>query len=163
MIQFAKPWTFRRGSESKLCNGKPLVRTPKENAQLIDLKWTEEEQAWLKTIVDRYTSRCASRAWRVHRGLLASFALLLGDTEDRNDVSRQWHHEWPLETWVESLIFQWLRETFLPMLVNEPAESPKSDKDDASRETLLPEERYENAPPSALPPQKAVLFCPLPG
>jgi hypothetical protein len=88
---------------------------------------------------------------------------VLGDTEDRNDVSRQWHDEWPLETWVESLIFQWLRETFLPMLVNEPAESPKSDKDDASRETLLPEERYENAPPSAPPPQKAVLFCPLPG
>ena len=28
---------------------------------------------------------------------------------------------------------------------------------------LLPEERNDNAPPSAPPPQKAVLFCHLPG
>ena len=49
------------------------------------------------------------------------------------------------------------------MLVKERAEYPEPDQDDASRETLLPEERNENAPPSAPPPQKAVLFCPLPG
>jgi hypothetical protein len=49
------------------------------------------------------------------------------------------------------------------MLVKEPAEYPEPDQDDTSRETLLPKERNENAPPSAPPPQKAVLFCPLPG
>jgi hypothetical protein len=29
MIQNAKPWTIRSWSESKLANGKPLVRIPK--------------------------------------------------------------------------------------------------------------------------------------
>jgi len=53
--------------------------------------------------------------------------------------------------------------TFLPMLVKQPAEYPEPDQDDASRATLFPEERNENAPPSAPPPQKAVLFCPPPG
>jgi len=88
---------------------------------------------------------------------------VLGDTEDPNDVSGQWHDEWPLNCWVESPIFPWLRETVLPMLVKEPAENPEPDQNAASRETLLPEERNENAPPCAPPPHKAVRFCPLPG
>ena len=83
---------------------------------------------------------------------------MLGDTEDCNDVSGQRHDEWTLDTWVESPIFQWLRETFWPMLLKEPAEYPEPDQDDVSRETLLPEERNENALPSAPPPQKVVLF-----
>jgi len=49
------------------------------------------------------------------------------------------------------------------MLIKEPTEYPEPDQDDASTETLLPEERNKNAPPSAPPPQKAMLFCPLPG
>jgi len=50
------------------------------------------------------------------------------------------------------------------MLVIGHAEYPKPDEDDPLREALLPEqERHENALPSAPPPQKAVLFCPLPG
>jgi len=49
------------------------------------------------------------------------------------------------------------------MLVKEPAEYPKPDQDDASREILLPEERNENPLPNAPPPRKAVQFCPLPG
>jgi hypothetical protein len=53
MIQTAKPWTIRRWSESKLTNGKPLVRILKENAHVVDLEWTEEEQAKLKTVVER--------------------------------------------------------------------------------------------------------------
>jgi len=73
MIQFAKPWTIRRWSGSKLANGKPLVRIPKENAHLFNLEWTEEEQAKLMTLVERYTSRGASGAWRVHRWRLACF------------------------------------------------------------------------------------------
>jgi hypothetical protein len=163
MIQIAKPWTIRWWSESKLANRKPVVQIPMENAHLIDLKWTEEEQVHLKTMVERYTSWGASGAWRVHRWRLACFSLVLGDTEDRNDVSGQWHIKWPLDTWVESPIFQWLRETFLPMLVMEPAGYPEPDQDDASRETLLPAEGNENALPSAPPPQQVVLFCPLPG
>ena len=89
---------------------------------------------------------------------------VLGDTEDRKDISRQWHHELALDTWVNSPIFRWLGETFLPMLVNEHAEYPESDEDDPLREALLLEhERHENALPSAPPPQKAVLVCSLAG
>ena len=89
---------------------------------------------------------------------------MLGDTEDRNNVSGQWYDEWGLNTWVDSPIFRWLRETYLPMLVNEHAEYTEPDEDDQLREALLPDqERHENALPSAPPPQKAVLFCPLPG
>jgi hypothetical protein len=43
MIQILKPWTIRQWSESKLANGKPLVRIPPEHAHLIDLEWTEEQ------------------------------------------------------------------------------------------------------------------------
>jgi predicted membrane-bound mannosyltransferase len=52
----------------------------------------------------RYTSRATSGTWRVHNLRLACFMFVLGDTEDRNDVSGQWHDKWPLDTWVESLI-----------------------------------------------------------
>jgi len=163
MIQIAKPWTIRRWSELKLANGNPLVWIPTGNAHLIDLEWTDKEQAHLKTLVDRYTSWGASGLWRVHRWQPECFLLVLGDIEDRNNVSGQWPDEWPLDTWVESPIFRWLRESFMPVLVKEPAEYPEPDQDEASRETLHPEERIKNAPPSAPPPQKAVLLCPLPG
>ena len=86
MIQIAKPWTKKRWSESKLPNGKPLVRISKENAHLVDLEWTEEEQAKLMTLVERYTSQGASGVWRVHRWRLASCSLVLGDTDDWNDI-----------------------------------------------------------------------------
>jgi len=77
MIQIAKPRTIRRWSVSKLANVKPLIRIPKENPHLIDLVWPEEEQAHRKTLVERYTSWGASRAWRVHRWQLACFSLVL--------------------------------------------------------------------------------------
>jgi len=62
-------------------------------------------------------------------------------------------------------IVQWLRDTFLPMLVNESAEYPKPDEDEASNEALLhePESLKSILPCAPPPPQKAVLFCPLPG
>ena len=75
-----------RWSESKLANGKQVVRIPTVNAHLVDLEWTEEEQAKLKTIVERYTSRGALGAWRVHRWRPAGFSLVFRDTEDQNDV-----------------------------------------------------------------------------
>jgi len=66
------------------------VRIQKENAHLVDLEWTEDEQAKQKALVERYTSRCASGAWRVHRWPLACISLVLGDTEDLKEVSGQW-------------------------------------------------------------------------
>jgi hypothetical protein len=38
MIQIGKSWTIRRWSGSKLANGKPLVRIPRENAHHVDLE-----------------------------------------------------------------------------------------------------------------------------
>jgi len=55
-------------------------------------------------------------------------------------------------------------EAFPRKHVNEPGEYPKPDEDDASRDALsLDPERHEYTLPSPPPPQKAVLFCPLPG
>jgi len=65
MIQIAMPWTIKWWSESKLPNGKPHVRIAKENAHRVDLEWNADEQAKLKMLVERYTSRGASGEWRV--------------------------------------------------------------------------------------------------
>jgi len=124
MIQIAKPWTIRGCSESKLANGKPLVRIPKENANLVDLDWTEEKQAKVRTSVEWYTLQGASGAWRVHTWQLACFSLGLGETEDWNDISGQSYNEWPLVTGVDAPIFRWLRDRFVPMLANAAAEYP---------------------------------------
>jgi len=89
---------------------------------------------------------------------------MLEDTEDCNDISGQWYNEWVLNTWVDSPIFRWLRQTFRPMPANEPAEYPKHDEDDPLGVALLPEqESHQNALPGAPPPPKEVWFCPLPG
>ena len=118
MIMIAKPWMIRRWSESILANGKPLVRITKENSHLIELEWTEDEQAKLKTLVERFTSHDASGAWRVHRWRLGCFSLVLGETGDRNEISGQWYNECQHDTWVDLPMFGWLRETSLPMPVN---------------------------------------------
>jgi hypothetical protein len=84
---------------------------------------------------------------------------MLGDAVGRNEVSGLWYDTWPLDTWVDSPIFRWLRETFLPMLVKDTAEYAEPDPDHESREALLPDsDRHENALPGAPPLQKAVLF-----
>jgi len=62
MIQSTQPLTIRQWSQSKLANGIPLIRPPKEDAHLIDLEWIEEEQAHRKTLVERYSSLGASGA-----------------------------------------------------------------------------------------------------
>jgi len=51
------------------------------------------------------------------------------------------------------------------MLVNEPAEYPEPDDDEASNEALLhePKSNQSALPRAPPPPQKALLFCPLPG
>jgi len=62
MIQIALPWTIRRRAESKLANGNPLIRIPKENAHLVDLEWPEEEQAklwpWWKRTLHKVLQEC---------------------------------------------------------------------------------------------------------
>ena len=164
MIQIAKLWTIKRWSESKLANGKPPVQIANENPHLVHLEWTEEEQAKLKTLVERYTSQGISGAWRIHRWRLAWFSLVLGDTVDWNHVSGQWYNEWPLDTWVDTLIFRWLRDTSLPMPVNAQAAYPEPDKDEASNEALLHQrELYKSLLPCAPPLQMVVQFCTLPG
>jgi hypothetical protein len=62
------------------------------------------------------------------------FSWVLGATGDRNDVSGHLYNEWALDTWVDSPIFRWLRESFLPMLVKDPAEYPESDEHNPLRE-----------------------------
>jgi len=76
----------------------------KADANLVNLKCTEDEQEQQKILVERYTSRGAPGGLRVHRWRLAGFSLELGATEERNEVSGQWCDEWPLETWVDSPI-----------------------------------------------------------
>jgi len=50
------------------------------------------------------------------------------------------------------------------MVVNESAKYPEPDKDEVSNEARLQRlECHISALPRALPPQNAVLFCPLPG
>jgi hypothetical protein len=46
------PSMIRRWSESKLANGKSLILVETENSHLIDLEWTEDEEAKLKTFVE---------------------------------------------------------------------------------------------------------------
>jgi hypothetical protein len=47
MMQIVKPWKSRWWSGSKLANGKPLVGILKETPHLVDLEWTEDQQAKL--------------------------------------------------------------------------------------------------------------------
>jgi len=50
------------------------------------------------------------------------------------------------------------------LLLKEPAEYPEPDKDEVSNEALLhTPESHKRTLPRAPPPQKAVLFCPVPG
>jgi len=139
MIQMANPGTRRSWSELELANGKPLVQIAKENAHHIDLQWTENPQPKLQTLVERYTCLGASGAGRVHSWQLACVLLVLYDTNDHNNISGQWYDEWPLDTWEDSPIFGWLRDTFLRMLVANPVEYPEPDHDNKWRQALLPE------------------------
>jgi hypothetical protein len=75
MIQMEKPRTMKRCSQSNLANEKLLVQLLKENAHLLDLEWTEDQQANQETRVERYTSRSASGAWRVPSWWLVCFPL----------------------------------------------------------------------------------------
>jgi len=45
MIYIANPCMIRRWSKSKLLDGKLLIQMPKDNAHLIDLEFTEDDNA----------------------------------------------------------------------------------------------------------------------
>jgi len=163
IIQLAKLWRITsRWSESELVDRRTLVPIQMENAHHVDFEWTEEEQAELQILVERYTLQGLSGAWRVHRSCLACFSLVFRDTKDHNDISGQWYDKWPLDTLVHFPIIRWLTDRSLPMLVNAPAEYPEPEEDDASNEALLhAPESNECSLPGARSSQTAVLFCPL--
>jgi len=141
LIQIAKPWVIRRWSEWKRANGKPLVQIQKENEDHVDFTWTEVEQAKLKILLERCTSQHATGAWRVQRCQLAWFALVLGDTADRNDVSEQLYDPCPLNSQVGSAIFQWLRDSYLAQPINVQTQYPRPDKDEVSNMVCLHESK----------------------
>jgi hypothetical protein len=67
MVHIGMLGMTRMWLELKLTNGKLLVKIPKNNAHLIDLEWTDDQQAKLKTLVEKYPFRYTSGACRVHR------------------------------------------------------------------------------------------------
>jgi hypothetical protein len=67
MITIRMPWMIRRSPGSQFAHGRPLVGLLEVNAHLVDLEWTKDKQAKLKSIVERYTSWGASAVYRVHR------------------------------------------------------------------------------------------------
>jgi hypothetical protein len=81
IIEIVNPWMVKWWSQLKLANRKPLVRIPMQNAHLIHLDWTEEEQAHVKTMVESYPSWGATGVWTVYRWRLACPLLVLGDTK----------------------------------------------------------------------------------
>jgi hypothetical protein len=89
--------------------------------------------------------------------------LVLGVTEDWNDVAGQCYIESQLDTSVDSPIFRWLGDTFLPMLVNKSTDYPEPDEDEAANEALLHEPKcLESTLSRACRSQTAFPFCPLP-
>ena len=162
--QISKHWTNRRWLESPLATEQPLVRLLKENAHLIDLKWSAVEQTTLKMLVQRYTSQGGSGAWRVHIWWPPCVLLVLGDTEHHNNLSGQWYDEWPINTWVDCPMFQWLREILMPILINESVEYREPEQEEASSEALLHEHgRNGDELPGTPHSQQVVLIYPLPG
>lgn len=100
----------------------------------------------------------------VHRWWQACILLVLGDIKNHNDISGQWNNKWPFISSVDSLIFQWLREPFQPMLLNEPGEYTEPNYDEVST-VVLPQksERVENMLPITPSKYMVVILCFLSG
>lgn len=65
---------------------------------------------------------------------------------------------------METSNLQWLRETYLPILINIPAEYPKPDIDETESEThCYKKEQHVNVFPGASPHKNVVFPCPYPG
>ena len=153
MITVARPWTIRRWAESKLASGAPLANIPQGTMHQVPLQWSEEEQDQLQAVILRLQTTALSNshgvAWKVHRWQLACFSFALehdGDRHANGDWREQWGH---LGDFAEGPIFRWLRAEFMPHLIQARASIPCLTPHDEQRESELP--------------QKAVMFCPLPG
>jgi len=119
MMHITKPWTIWSWSEWTVRIGTSFIQIAKETARLIDLEWTKHEQAQLMTLAGRYASRGISEALRVHRWWLASFSIILGDTQGIFMAFGQWYNGWPLDTWVDSPIsHSWERQSCLCLSTN---------------------------------------------
>jgi hypothetical protein len=59
--------------------------------------------------------------------------------KDQNEVSGHWYNERPFKKWLDSAMVRWLTDTYLRMLVWEPAEFAAPDADDASNVVVLNE------------------------
>jgi hypothetical protein len=70
---------IRRWLESKLMIEKQLVQIMKPNANLVDLEWSEQEQANYMTQAARYTIHDVEGASRVDRQWLPCIKLVLRD------------------------------------------------------------------------------------
>jgi len=163
MIHITKLWTIRKWSKSKTTIEKPSLWLWIDNADLIDLKQTEEDQAQWMTLGERYTLHGTAAAWRIHRWSLVCFFIVLGDTNNHNTLLKQWYDEGLLDAMVDYPIFQGLIVTFLPMLIFEPVEYTEPDQDKTSSEVLLHEpELHKNSLLQSSHGWKPVHFCPLP-
>jgi len=105
MTKIPKLWMISWWRQSALLNGKPLIHIPQDTAHLIDLRWTEEEQAKLKTLLERYTSRCPLGACSVHRWQLAC---LIAASMFFIWVGRQEGSLWHFWTMVQWMAACWL-------------------------------------------------------
>ena len=162
MIEVARPWTIRRWTESKLESGAPLVPIPAEIVHQVPLEWTPEEQERLAGVVKRLHEQTLTDlrgvAWRVHRWQLACFSFPLEEEGDHQEGDRhegvdyKWREEWDAANFVEGPVFRWLRG-FMGDLMTMDATIP-----------LLDDRQQHSSDPVRSPlPQKAVIFCPLPG
>ena len=157
MIAVARPWTIRRWTESKLASGAPLIAIPAEIVHEVQLQWTAEEQGRLAAVVKRLLEQTLTEehgvAWRVHKWQLACFSFPLEEEGDHhNSDELEWRDEWDAARFVEGPVFRWLRE-FMGELMTKSATVP-----------ILDKEADDSGSPFTSPlPQKAVMFCPLPG
>ena len=156
MIEVIRPWTIRRWTESKLASGAPLVAIPTEIVHQVTLEWTPEEQEHLAAVVKRLKEQALTDlrggvARRVHHWQLACFSFPLEEEGDRHGDNK-WREEWDAANFVEGPVFRWLRD-FMGDLMTRSATIP-----------LLDDRQQHSSNPIPSPlPQKAVIFCPLPG
>jgi hypothetical protein len=95
----------------------------------------------------------------VQRWQLACISLVLGETEEWNDVYRQWCNKLPFNTWVDSLRYTCLAEPLLHMCLNESAEYPELDTENTLNQVLVavPESNKSSFPHT--PPSHKRFYC----
>ena len=79
-----------------------LLMSPYENAQLVDLEWTEHKQSEQIITMEWYTSQGSLEALKVYRLLLACMSVMLGGYMHHNMISGQWNDDWAFHWSVQS-------------------------------------------------------------